>query len=156
MRDALRDPANRLLRAAHAAGLTVAVAESCTAGLLCQVLADAEGAGTQFAGGFITYTKAQKTAALGVPAALLAAKTAVCREVASAMAEGVLLASAASAAASITGVGAILQTVVKSGTATRAFEFNYGDLGRDAVRERAVADALQALTDTVTAVSAAA
>ena len=149
MRDALRDPANRLLRAAHAAGLTVAVAESCTAGLLCQVLADAEGAGTQFAGGFITYTKAQKTAALGVPAALLAAKTAVCREVASAMAEGVLLASAASAAASITGV-------VKSGTATRAFEFNYGDLGRDAVRERAVADALQALTDTVTAVSAAA
>ena len=167
MRDALRDPANRLLRAAHAAGLTVAVAVA-TAGLLCQVLADAEGAGTQFAGGFITYTKAQKTAALGVPAALLAAKTAVCREVASAMAEGVLLASAASAAASITGVagpepdedgnpvGRVCIAVARRGTATRAFEFNYGDLGRDAVRERAVADALQALTDTVTAVSAAA
>src|SRR3954451_23607488 len=76
MDDALTKRADRLLADAKRAGLAVAVAESCTGGLLCQVLSDAEGASAQFAGGFVTYTKGQKTAALGVPASLLKEKTA--------------------------------------------------------------------------------
>src|SRR4051794_22675764 len=104
MDDALTKRADRLLADAKRAGLTLAVAESCTGGLLCQVLSDAEGASAQFAGGFVTYTKAQKTAALGVPASLLKEKTAVCPEVARAMADGALRMSAASVTAAITGV----------------------------------------------------
>jgi nicotinamide-nucleotide amidase len=157
--------ANDVLRAAEAANVAVAAAESCTAGLLCQVLADAEGASTWFAGGFVTYTKEQKTAALGVPASLLAEKTAVCREAALAMAEGALKLSAAQAAAAITGVagpepdedgnpvGRVCIGVARAGGPSRAFEQHYGALGRDTLRQRAVADALAALRDIVGAVS---
>jgi len=56
---------------AKCADLRVVTAESCTAGLMCQVLADAEGATSAFHGGFVTYTKEHKTCALGVPASLL-------------------------------------------------------------------------------------
>src|SRR6185369_4680761 len=104
MNDVLGKRADRLLTHAARAGLTVAVAESCTGGLLCQVLSDAKGASAQFAGGFVTYTKAQKTAALQVPASLLSEKTAVCPDVARAMAEGALRMSAAGVTAAITGV----------------------------------------------------
>jgi nicotinamide-nucleotide amidase len=161
----LKTLANDVLGAAKAANIALAAAESCTAGLLCQVLADAEGASTWFAGGFVTYTKEQKTAALGVPASLLATKTAVCREVALAMAEGAVKLSAAQAAAAITGVagpepdedgnpvGRVCIAVARAGGPGRAFEHNYGDLGRDRLRRRAVADALLALRDMVAAVS---
>jgi nicotinamide-nucleotide amidase len=160
----LRTLANNVLRAAKVANIAVAAAESCTAGLLCQVLADAEGASLWFAGGFVTYTKEQKIAALGVPESLLAEKTAVCREVALAMAEGALKVSAASAAAAITGVagpepdedgnpvGRVCIAVARSGGPSRAFEHNYGALGRDSLRRRAVADALAALRDAIAAV----
>src|ERR1043165_6042734 len=104
MDDALRTLANRLLAEAARARLAIVVAESCTGGLLCSILSDAEGASVQFAGGFVTYTKAQKTAALQVPASLLAEKTAVWPDVARAMAEGALRMSAAGVTAAITGV----------------------------------------------------
>jgi nicotinamide-nucleotide amidase len=168
MDDVLRKPADRLLAEAARAGLTIAVAESCTAGLLCQALSDAEGASAQFAGGFVTYTKAQKTAALGVPASLLQEKTAVCADVARAMAEGALRMSTAGVTAAITGVagpepdedgnpvGLVCLAVARRGFPTRDFTFNYGNLGRDGIRRQAVLDALDALIDTVTTVSAAA
>src|SRR4051812_30442863 len=145
MDDALTKRADRLLADAKRAGLTLAVAESCTGGLLCQVLSDAEGASAQFAGGFVTYTKAQKTAALGVPASLLKEKTAVCPEVARAMADGALRMSAASVTAAITGVagpqpdendnpgGVGCPPGARRGNPTRGFRFNYGKRGRDAI-----------------------
>jgi nicotinamide-nucleotide amidase len=157
----LKALANDVLRAARAANIAVAAAESCTAGLLCQVLADAEGASLSFAGGFVTYTKPQKTAALGVPASLLAEKTAVCPEVALAMAEGALSASAAQAAAAITGVagpepdedgnpvGRVCIAVARAGRRGVAFERHYGKLERETLRRCAVADALRALRDVV-------
>ena len=46
MDDALQKLSVELLANAKARALRIAVAESCTAGLLCQYLADAEGAGT--------------------------------------------------------------------------------------------------------------
>lgn len=153
--------ANEVLRAATAANIAVAAAESCTAGMLCQALADAEGASTAFAGGFVTYTKKQKVTALGVSASLLAEKTAVCLEVALAMAEGALRASAAQAAAAVTGVagpepdedgnpvGRVCIAVVRSGGPGRAFERHYGHCDRETLRRRAVADALRALRDAV-------
>ena len=168
MNNDLAKRADLLLARARAADLPIVVAESCTAGLLSQLLSDAEGASMLFAGGFVTYSKDQKTAALGVPRQVLAEKTAVCREVARAMAEGVLARSAAGVAAAITGVagpepdedgnpvGRVCIAVARTGYPTRAFEHQYGALGRDTIRERAIGDALTALIDTVSAVSAVA
>ncbi len=161
--------ANDLLGQAKRAGLTIVTAESCTAGLLSQVLSDAEGAAEHFDGGFVTYTKGHKTCALGVPGALLQGKQgAVCGEVARAMADGALLHSTATLSAAITGVagpapdedgnpvGRVCIAVARRGQPTRDFERNYGDLGRDVIRERAVADALRALSEAAASVSAAA
>src|SRR6185295_18583482 len=100
----LKQFANALMERARRAGLGIVTAESCTAGLMCQVLADAEGASTFFHGGFVTYTKQHKSRALGVPETLLREKGAVCADVARAMAEGALEHSKAGIAAAITGV----------------------------------------------------
>lgn len=84
--------------------LSVVTAESCTAGLASAVLSTAEGASEVLHGGFVTYTKAQKTAALGVPANLLDSRGAVNEEVARSMAVGALERSPAAIALSVTGV----------------------------------------------------
>ena len=75
-----------LLRLAKDADVAVITAESCTAGLMSQILSDAEGAADTFHGGFVTYTKEHKTCALDVPAELLRDQGAVCGEVVRAMA----------------------------------------------------------------------
>jgi nicotinamide-nucleotide amidase len=168
MSDRLETLAQRLLALAERNGLTIVTAESCTAGMLCQVLSDAPGAAERFHGGFVTYTKAHKTNALGVSPQVLHHKGAVCAEVARAMAEGALLHSSAGLGAAITGVagpepdadgnpvGRICIAVARRGSATQDFERNYGALGRDAIRRRAVADALNALIDAAAARPAAA
>jgi nicotinamide-nucleotide amidase len=160
--------ANDLLGQAKRAGLTIVTAESCTAGLLAQVLSDAEGAAEHFHGGFVTYTKGHKTCALGVPGHVLYEQGAVCGTVARAMADGALLRSTAMLSAAITGVagpaadedgnpvGRVCIAVARRGQPTHDFERHYGDIGRDAIRERAVADALRALIETAASVSAAA
>src|SRR3569832_2135562 len=98
------DAAEYVLASAKDRKLTVVTAESCTSGLLASLLSEAPGASEFLHGGFVTYTKANKTAALGAPEDLLTAKTAVCEEVARAMAEGALERSPADVAAAITGV----------------------------------------------------
>jgi PncC family amidohydrolase len=85
-------------------GLSVVTAESCTAGLLAKTLSDAPGAAEHLSGGFVTYTKQQKEKALGVSSHLLRTKGAVCREVASELAEGALKRSVADIAIAVTGV----------------------------------------------------
>jgi nicotinamide-nucleotide amidase len=167
----MEDPkelANTLLARAKQADVTVVVAESCTAGLMSQILADAEGASHYFHGGFVTYTKEQKTRALGVSAAVLREQGAVNAEVARAMAEGALARSSAGISAAITGVagpepdedgnpvGLICMAVAVRGKPARCFERNYGDAGRDAIRRRAVADALKAMTEALASVPAVA
>jgi nicotinamide-nucleotide amidase len=96
--------ADDVLKQAIACGWSVVTAESCTAGALAHHLSKGEGASKHFHGGIVTYTKAMKTEALGVPAKLLKEKTAVCAEVAAAMAEGALQRSPANVAVSVTGV----------------------------------------------------
>jgi nicotinamide-nucleotide amidase len=155
----LESIAEALLGLAKQHDLTVVAAESCTAGLLCQVLSNATGAADHFHGGFVTYTKEHKTHALGVPSSLLRREGAVSREVARAMAEGALLHSTADLAVAITGVagpepdedgnpvGLTCLAVARRGLVTRDFERRYGNIGREAVRRRAVADALAALME---------
>ncbi|HEY6578466.1 MAG TPA: CinA family protein [Rhizomicrobium sp.] len=83
---------------------SVITAESCTAGLIAAVLSQADGAGEILHGSFVTYSKAHKTAALGVPAALLESRGSVNEEVARAMAEGALTRSPADLTVAVTGV----------------------------------------------------
>lgn len=71
-----------------ARGLTLAVAESCTAGLLGARFTDAAGSSGFFRGGILAYADQIKRELLGVPAADLAAHGAVSRAVVLAMAEG--------------------------------------------------------------------
>ncbi len=70
-------------------GLTVAVAESCTGGLIASRITDVPGASRYFLAGLTTYSNQAKTSVLGVPAELIAAHGAVSEPVARAMAEGV-------------------------------------------------------------------
>ena len=83
--DPLEAVVGRLLRER---GETVAVAESCTGGMLGERITSVPGSSDYFAGGFLTYTAATKTALVGVPADLIERHGVVSEEVACAMAEG--------------------------------------------------------------------
>src|SRR5262245_64008469 len=85
--------AQRALELAAQRNVSIVTAESCTAGKLAAVLSEAPGAAESLHGSFVTYTKANKSKSLGVSAALLECKGAVCCEVAAAMAEGTLVRS---------------------------------------------------------------
>ena len=70
-------------------GYTLAVAESCTGGLLAQRITDVPGSSKYFIGGVIAYANEVKTKELGVEPMLLMEHGAVSAPVAEAMAEGV-------------------------------------------------------------------
>lgn len=72
----------------RAGGFTVATAESCTGGLVAQMITSAPGSSEVFNLGWVTYANAAKMSQLGVAAELLEAHGAVSQEVAMAMAAG--------------------------------------------------------------------
>lgn len=84
--------------------LTVATAESCTAGLIAAALGDVPGVSEIFCEGFVTYSTAAKEKHLGVPASMLEAYGAVSPQVAQAMAEGVCRKTGAKIGISATGI----------------------------------------------------
>ena len=106
MSEKIKDQAGRIMKFAQARRATLATVESCTAGALALLLSQAEGASDTLHGGFIVYTKDNKTAAVGVPKELIAAHTAVSAEVAKAMASGGLARCPADIVVAITGVAA--------------------------------------------------
>ena len=85
-------------------GETVACAESCTGGLLSELLTEAGGSSRWTQGSYVTYSNEMKESALGVPHDVLVAHGAVSEPVARAMAEGARARSGATWALSITGI----------------------------------------------------
>jgi nicotinamide-nucleotide amidase len=83
---------------------TLAVAESCTGGLLAERLTSLSGSSRYFLGGAVVYSDPLKTQMAGVPAELIAQHGAVSKEVAVALAEGIRKRCGASLGIGITGV----------------------------------------------------
>lgn len=96
--------AERLQAACLASATTVALAESCTGGLVAAALTSVPGSSGYFLGGVVSYADAAKRDLLDVDPAVLAAHGAVSAQVARAMAEGARARFGASVAASVTGI----------------------------------------------------
>jgi nicotinamide-nucleotide amidase len=130
-------------------GLSLAVAESCTGGLVAACLTSVPGSSEVFDRGFVTYSNEAKSALLGVPEAVISAHGAVSEEVVRAMAQGCLEKSAAALSAAVTGiagpgggtalkpVGLVYLAVARKGRETLCQRHVFpGD--RDSVRAQAV------------------
>jgi len=83
---------------------TLAVAESCTGGLLAERITSISGSSRYFLGGAIVYSNQLKTELAGVPAEMIERHGAVSREVAAALAEGIRYRCEATLGVGITGV----------------------------------------------------
>lgn len=136
-------------------GRTLAVAESCTGGLVAQRLTDRPGASEYFLGGVVSYSNASKIRELAVSEELIRRHGAVSEEVVRAMADGVTERFGADAGIAITGiagpgggtkekpVGTVWYASRIDGR-TKAKTFRFGG-GRQSVRERSAQAALHLL-----------
>ena len=148
-----------MLDACRAQNLKLAVAESCTGGLLAAALTEIPGSSDVLDRGFVTYSNAAKQAMLGVPASVLETRGAVSKETVEAMAAGALERSGADLSAAVTGIagpgGGTAQKpvgLVHFAAARREGrllhrERRYGDLGRAEIRRRSVLNALAMLAE---------
>ena len=100
----LNAKAEQVLAANRAAGRTVALAESCTGGMVCAALTDIAGSSDVLTQGFVTYADAAKVRTLDVAQDILDTFGAVSLACAWAMASGALAKSGADIAVSITGI----------------------------------------------------
>lgn len=85
-------------------GATLAVAESCTGGLLAERITSIAGSSRYFLGGAVVYSNQLKTELAGVPADMIERHGAVSREVAAALAEGIRYRCESTLGVGITGV----------------------------------------------------
>jgi nicotinamide-nucleotide amidase len=83
---------------------TLAVAESCTGGMIAQRITSVPGSSRSFLGGAVVYSDALKTDFAGVPAELIAEHGAVSPEVAKSLAEGIRKRTGATIGLGVTGI----------------------------------------------------
>jgi len=82
----------------------IALAESCTGGLVCATLTDLAGSSDWFERGYITYSNEAKSECLDVPVEIIKSFGAVSEQVAKAMADGARRKADVNVAISITGI----------------------------------------------------
>ena len=147
---------------AIARGLTVATAESLTAGMVAAVLADTPGASGMLQGGVVAYANSVKASILGVSRELLDAAGSVDGQVAAAMAAGARTACGTDVAVATTGVagpeahdGKDVGTVfIGLATAEGATSFAYHfEGGRQEIRALACGAALERLLEALSPAS---
>ena len=152
--------ARRVVEENRAAGRTLALAESCTGGLVAAAITEIAGSSAVLDRGFVTYSNEAKTEMLGVPADLIAKFGAVSEQVAREMAQGALRHAHADVTVAVTGiagpgggstekpVGLVYLATARKGGETRCERKVFpGD--RAAIRRATVARALEMLAEAV-------
>lgn len=137
----------------------IAVAESCTGGLIAAAITSISGSSQWFDRGFVTYSNLAKSQMLGINAELISKYGAVSEEVAIAMAVGALKNSDAQVTLAVTGIagpgGGTIEKPVGSVWTAHNFQgklstqfFNFiGD--REQIREQATMEVLQRALDLI-------
>lgn len=156
---AVAKAAKALIEFCASKGYKIATAESCTGGLVAGALTDIPGSSAVFERGYVTYSNDAKREMLGVAYAALEKSGAVSRQTAEAMAQGALRKAHADLAVAITGIAGpgggsrgkpvglvhfAAATSIGKGKRIHA-EKRYGAIGRGAVREKSVLQALAML-----------
>lgn len=156
----LVEAAARVIAANRAAGRKIAVAESCTAGLVCAALTEIPGSSDVFDAGFVTYSNEAKLDLLGVNQDVLETFGAVSIAVAWGMAQGTLARTRADVAVAITGIAGPGGGSDRKPVGTVVFargirgadpddvvadRRDFGDIGRGGVRLQAALCALELL-----------
>jgi nicotinamide-nucleotide amidase len=156
----LVEMAAKVIEANRAAGLRVAVAESCTGGLVSAALTEIPGSSDVFEAGWVTYANESKVSLLGVSQDVLETFGAVSVAVAWGMAQAAIKRSNADVSVAITGIagpgGGTAQKPVGTVVFARARRDgnpeevmadrkDFGDLGRGGVRLQAALCALELL-----------
>ncbi len=144
--------------------LTLALAESCTGGLLAALVTDIPGSSAYFIGGVVAYSNSAKEKLLGVAGKLLTEHGSVSAEVAEAMANGARARFGTALAAGVTGIAGpdadgtekpvgltYIAVATPSRTSSRQFTFR-GD--RWANRREAAVEALKMLAESARSVAA--
>jgi PncC family amidohydrolase len=145
--------AEAVVQRLNAASRFLVAAESCTAGLVADLLAGVPGASRVFWGSFVSYTVNAKERMLGIDPGLIRRFGAVSRETAEAMARGALARSGADLAVAVTGlagpegdgssvpVGTVWIAVARRDGGGETAVFKY-DGSRNEVRAFAASEAL--------------
>jgi nicotinamide-nucleotide amidase len=156
----LIDLAARVVAENRAAGRRIAVAESCTGGLVCTALTEIAGSSDVFDAGFVTYADQAKIDMLGVAQDVLETFGAVSIATAWAMARGALAKGKADVAVAITGIAGPAGGSARKPVGTVIFaramagddpdkaatvERSYGEIGRAGIRLQAALCALELL-----------
>ncbi|HIV77751.1 CinA family protein [Sphingomonas yabuuchiae] len=152
--------AERVVVANRAAGRRVALAESCTGGLVAAALTEIPGSSDVVEAGFVTYSNQAKINLLKVNPEVIDTFGAVSTATAWGMAQGVLAASDADVAVAITGVAGPGGGTAKKPVGTVVFaqalrggdpedvkaeRHEFGDIGRGGIRLQAALLALELL-----------
>ena len=158
--DELVAAARKVIDANRRVGLRIAVAESCTAGLVSAALTEIAGSSDVFEGGIVTYSNEAKMALLGVSSDVLETFGAVSIAVAWGMAQGALKRTRADTTVAITGIAGPQGGSANKPVGTVVFararrdadpdeivadRRDFGDLGRGGVRLQAALCALELL-----------
>lgn len=156
--DDLTELARRVIAENMAAGRTVALAESCTGGLVCAALTEIAGSSAVLDRGFVTYSNEAKLESLGVPRDIIDTLGAVSVATAWAMAQGALKRSQADVAVAISGIAGpdggtaqkpvgtvVFARAVRGSDAVDAEERRFDATSRAEVRRQAALVALELL-----------
>jgi PncC family amidohydrolase len=150
------ETAKMLVHELKVRSLTLALSESCTAGLVSSYIAGIPGASAVLWGSFVCYTPEAKVSMLDIDIDLLSANGAVSKETASSMAFGALQKSGSNLAAAVTGlagpdgdgsnvpVGTVWVAAAQKGGTIKVNEHRFTDC-REAVRIRSAIAVLETI-----------
>jgi nicotinamide-nucleotide amidase len=141
-------------------GATLAVAESCTGGMVAERITSIPGSSRAFLGGAVVYSDELKTLFAGVDPALIAQHGAISPQVAKAMAEGIRKKTGATTGLAITGIAGpgggteekpvgLVYIAVAHGKEVEVAEKNFAAFSTESTRERVRMLSAQAALDMV-------